>query len=113
MFSWGEPLSQNDMEQDARTRFERLARTGDGGCSRSVVALLQAEGRAAKALDGALATSSLTGPKFNVLFALASKGGRLAQCDIAAELITSPQNVTALVDRLERDGLVRRVRGDR
>jgi DNA-binding MarR family transcriptional regulator len=98
-----------------RERFDSLLRMSkpDAHCSTPVIALLRADGRVTRALDEALAPAGLTGPKFNVLMLLASSGGRLALCGIAERLLKSPPNVTALIDRLERDGMVLRVRSEK
>lgn len=57
---------------------------------------------------------ALTPPQFGVLEALAHLGP-LKMCEIAAKLLMSGANVTGVVDRLEKKGLVRRVmaEGDR
>jgi MarR family 2-MHQ and catechol resistance regulon transcriptional repressor len=85
----------------------------DADMSRPVIALLRADGRVGTAFEHALGASGLTEPQFNVLIELASNDGRLPQCELARRLLRSPANVTALIDRMERDGLVRRVRGER
>jgi len=43
---------------------------------------------------------------------LAANHGRLPLAGLAQHLLKSPANVTALVDRMERDGFVRRARGE-
>jgi DNA-binding MarR family transcriptional regulator len=60
-------------------------------------------------LEEALATVSLSGPKFAALSALVGAGEPLSMCDLAGKLTCVRSNVTQLVDRLEADGLVRRV----
>lgn len=50
----------------------------------------------------------LTPPQFGVLEALAHLGP-LKMCDIGTKLLMSGANVTGVVDRLEKKGLVRRV----
>jgi MarR family 2-MHQ and catechol resistance regulon transcriptional repressor len=96
-------------------RFRALMRSSgqDLSASRSVIALLRADGRVGRAFEHALAASGVTESQFNVLMELAANGGRLPQCDLARGLLKSPANVTALIDRMERDGMVRRVRGER
>jgi DNA-binding MarR family transcriptional regulator len=100
---------------EAGDRFAALMR--DAGrareASRPVLALLRADGRVGRAFERALARSGVTETRFNVLMELASNDGRLPNCDLASGLLRSPANVSALVDRMERDGLVRRVRGER
>jgi DNA-binding MarR family transcriptional regulator len=56
-----------------------------------------------------LATVNLSGPKFAALSALVGAGEPLSMCDLAGKLSCVRSNVTQLVDRLETDGLVRRV----
>jgi MarR family 2-MHQ and catechol resistance regulon transcriptional repressor len=85
----------------------------DMDMSRPVISLLRADGRVGTAFERALGASGLTEPQFNVLMELASNDGRLPQCELARRLLRSPANVTALIDRMERDGLVRRTRGER
>jgi biotin operon repressor len=73
--------------------------------------------RAARAIedrfDAALAKANLSGPKFGALTALAKAGEPLSLGDLAAKLTCVRSNITQLVDRLEADGLVRRVAGAR
>ena len=79
--------------------------------SRCILELARAEDRMERALGAALAPQGLTVQKFNVLMELAaSPEGRLSLSDVGRRLIRSPANVTTLVDRLEADGYVRRVR---
>jgi DNA-binding MarR family transcriptional regulator len=90
-----------------------LGRSGqDMAFSRPVIALLRADGRVGRVFEHALAASGLTEPQFNVLMELAANGGGLPHCTLAQGLLKSAANVTSLVDRLQRDGLVRRVRGE-
>jgi DNA-binding MarR family transcriptional regulator len=82
--------------------------------SRPIVALLRADGRVSRALEEALAPFALTLPKFNVLMEIASSShGRLPIHEICRRLLKSPPNVSALVDRMEREKLVRRARDQR
>jgi DNA-binding MarR family transcriptional regulator len=59
------------------------------------------------------AEHGITGGQYNVLRILrgAYPGGH-SRCDIASRLIERAPDVTRLVDRLERQGLVERVRSD-
>jgi MarR family transcriptional regulator, 2-MHQ and catechol-resistance regulon repressor len=98
---------------DARFRALMQGSGQDVGMSRPVIALLRADGRVGRAFERALAASGVTESQFNVLMELAATGGRLPHCQLAQGLLKSPANVTALIDRMERDGLVRRVRGER
>jgi DNA-binding MarR family transcriptional regulator len=86
------------------------ASTGDVEASRCILALARAEDRMDRVLEAALAPVGLTPQKFNVLMELAaSPDGRLSLSEVGRRLIRSAANVTTLVDRLEADGLVRRV----
>jgi DNA-binding MarR family transcriptional regulator len=60
-------------------------------------------------LEEALATVNLSGAKFAALSALVGAGESLGMCDLAGALTCVRSNVTQLIDRLESDGLVRRV----
>ena len=100
-------------ERDSRARFESLMRASgrDPAVSRPIVALLRADGWVSRALEEALAPASLTLPKFNVLMELGSSpGGRLPLYEIVRRVVKSAPNISALVDRLETDGLVCRSR---
>ncbi|HJP65210.1 MAG TPA: MarR family transcriptional regulator [Actinomycetota bacterium] len=99
-------------------RFEKLMRESarDLDASRAVVALARADGVITRRMDEALAGTGVSGPKFNVLMELAAAPeGRLPLSEVARRLLKSPPNMTTLIDRLEADGWVRRVRppGDR
>jgi DNA-binding MarR family transcriptional regulator len=85
----------------------------DVDMSRPVLALVRADERVGRAFDAALDGTGVTAVQFNVLMELAAGEGRMAMCDVAGRLLRSPANISALIDRMERDGLVRRVRGER
>src|SRR5258708_37936029 len=59
--------------------------------------------------DDALATVGLTASKWFTLKRLVEAGGSLSLGDAAQQLACARSNVTQLIDRLERDGLVHRV----
>jgi DNA-binding MarR family transcriptional regulator len=85
----------------------------DRSASRAVLAIVRAEARLSGELEKAVSGAGLSGPQFNVLMEVAAAaGGRLALHVICDRLLKSPPNVTALVDRLERDGLLRRERSE-
>lgn len=69
--------------------------------------------RAARAVEDrweeALAGVGLSGPKFGALTVLTQAGEPLSLGELAARLTCVRSNITQLVDRLEADGLVRRV----
>jgi MarR family transcriptional regulator, 2-MHQ and catechol-resistance regulon repressor len=75
----------------------------------SYVKLLRA-GRAVLGLvEPRLAASGLTVTQFGVLEAILHKGP-LSQRELSQKVLTSPGNMTDLVDKLEARGLVRRTR---
>jgi DNA-binding MarR family transcriptional regulator len=83
----------------------------DHSASRVVLAIVRAEARLTADLEKAVSRAGLSGPQFNVLMEVgAAPRSRLALHEICDRLLKSPPNVTALVDRLERDGLLRRER---
>ncbi len=67
---------------------------------------------AAQSIEGhfekALATVSLSGPKFAALSVLVAQDQPLSLSELAEKLTCVRSNVTQLVDRLEADGLVKR-----
>lgn len=60
-------------------------------------------------LDEALERAQLSMPKYSVLNELVSSGEALSLGELASRLSCVRSNMTQLVDRLEADGLVRRV----
>jgi DNA-binding MarR family transcriptional regulator len=60
-------------------------------------------------LEAALATAGLTGSRYQVLQELAAAGEPLPLGELAARASCVRSNMTQLVDRMEKDGLVRRV----
>jgi DNA-binding MarR family transcriptional regulator len=60
-------------------------------------------------LEAALGDAGLSGAKFSVLSELVRSGAPLALSELASRLACVRSNMTQLVDRLEADGLVRRV----
>jgi DNA-binding MarR family transcriptional regulator len=60
-------------------------------------------------LEAALDEAGLSGAKFSVLSELVRSGEALPLSELAARLSCVRSNMTQLVDRLESDGLVRRV----
>jgi DNA-binding MarR family transcriptional regulator len=72
-------------------------------------ALLEAAGTLAERLEAALGTVGLSMAKYGVLAQLAESEDALALSELAAMQSCVRSNITQLVDRLEREGLVRRV----
>jgi DNA-binding MarR family transcriptional regulator len=60
-------------------------------------------------MEDALAGVGLSSAKYSVLAKLAQAGEPLALSDLAAQVSCVRSNMTQLVDRLEAEGLVRRV----
>jgi DNA-binding MarR family transcriptional regulator len=76
---------------------------------RVMALLLQAARAVERRLDEALVAVDLSTPKYSALKHLALAGEPLALSELAARQICVRSNITQLVDRLEADGLVRRV----
>jgi len=75
-----------------------------------IMALLMRAARATeRRLDEALEAVELSTPKYSALKHLALAEEPLALSELAARQICVRSNITQLVDRLEADGLVRRV----
>ena len=74
-----------------------------------VYALLEAASALRSRLEDALQGVGLSIAKFELLHHLAGSDDALALCDLASGRKCAPSNITQLVDRLEADGLVRRV----
>ncbi len=71
--------------------------------------LLQAAHALEARLEAALEGVGLSTPKFSVLSELVAADTPLALSELAARLSCVRSNMTQLVDRLESDGLVRRI----
>ncbi len=71
--------------------------------------LLEVANSVSEKLEGGLAELGLSMAKQSALTALADAGEPLTLSDLAARLSCVRSNITQLVDRLEADGLVRRV----
>lgn len=71
--------------------------------------LFRASRAVERRLDEALEAVDLSVPKYSALKHLALAGEPLALSELAARQICVRSNITQLVDRLEADGLVRRV----
>ena len=75
----------------------------------SIWAVLHAAHTLEDRVEEALSKAGLSTPKYSVLNALVETGEALSLSDLAARLSCVRSNMTQLVDRLEADGLVRRV----
>jgi DNA-binding MarR family transcriptional regulator len=71
--------------------------------------LLEAAHALEARLEQALASVGLSSAKYTVLAKLATAGEPLALSELAAQVCCVRSNMTQLVDRLEAEGLVRRV----
>jgi DNA-binding MarR family transcriptional regulator len=60
-------------------------------------------------LEEALAAVNLSGPKFAALAKMAAEDGPISLSSLASKLTCVRSNITQLVDRLEKDGLVKRI----
>ena len=72
-------------------------------------ALIHAAHLIEERLEQALAEVGLSGAKFAALSALVGASKPTSLCDLAGQLSCVRSNITQLVDRLEADGMVRRV----
>ncbi len=77
--------------------------------STALFAVLQAAHALEDTLEAALGRAGLSMAKFSVLTELVNAGEPLALGELAARVSCVRSNMTQLVDRLETDGLVRRV----
>ena len=73
------------------------------------VKLLRASRAVLARVEPRLAAAGLTTTQFGVLEAILHKGP-LSQRDLSQKVLTSPGNMTDLIDKLETRGLVRRIR---
>ncbi len=87
-----------------RTRSSSPARA-----DQVIVTLVQAAHAVEKRLEEALEEVGLSLAKFGALTHLAQAGEPLSLSECAARMTCVRSNITQLVDRLEADGLVRRV----
>lgn len=75
----------------------------------SIWAVLHAAHTLEDRVEEALAKAGLSTPKYSVLNALVETGEALSLSELATRLSCVRSNMTQLVDRLEADGLVKRV----
>jgi DNA-binding MarR family transcriptional regulator len=76
---------------------------------KSIFVLLHAAHALEAKVEEALDRAGLSSPKYAVLSALVASAAPLSLSELATELSCVRSNMTQLVDRLEADGLVRRV----
>ena len=75
----------------------------------TIFAVLHAAHALEAKVEDALAKVGLSMPKYSVLTALVASGTPVSLSELASKLSCVRSNMTQLVDRLEADGLVRRV----
>ncbi len=88
--------------QDSSTRPQSSS-------DQTIFSLLHAAHALEDKLEASLAKVGLSMPKYSVLNELVSAGNALSLSDLANRLSCVRSNMTQLVDRLEADGLVKRV----
>lgn len=93
------------MNESDNTKTSATAEVED----RSIFSLLHAAHALEAKVEEALERAGLSSPKYSVLSALVASKQPLSLSELAAELSCVRSNMTQLVDRLESDGLVRRV----
>src|SRR5579864_5151184 len=72
-------------------------------------AMIHAAQRVEERLEAALADVGLSCAKFGALNVLVDQGKPISLSELAAKLTCVRSNITQLVDRLEADGLVKRI----
>lgn len=84
----------------------------DSAAQEAVVSLLVAAGHAEQQLGEVLQPHGITHEQYNVLRILRGAGpAGLSRADVAERLVNRAPDVTRLLDRLERRGLIERIRG--
>ena len=87
----------------------KAAKPSTGAIDEVMFALMQAAGAVERRLEEALAQVDLSMPKFRALTYLVRAGDPVSLGECAANMTCVRSNITQLVDRLEAEGLVRRV----
>jgi DNA-binding MarR family transcriptional regulator len=87
----------------------RRGKAGAGPGQELMSSLLHTAHLVEKRYEEALATVELSGPKFAALTYLVEAGVPLSLSECAEKMTCVRSNITQLMDRLEADGLVRRV----
>jgi DNA-binding MarR family transcriptional regulator len=93
------------MNDSYNTQLDAATKVED----QSIFSLLHAAHALEAKVEDALERAELSSPKYAVLSALVGSTKPLSLSELAAELSCVRSNMTQLVDRLESDGLVRRV----
>src|SRR4051794_38292484 len=96
-----------------RMYYSAMNNSGDSAigltADTTIFSLLEAAHALEARVEAALDKAELSSPKFSVLNALVSAGEPLSLSELASRLSCVRSNMTQLVDRLESEGLVRRV----
>jgi DNA-binding MarR family transcriptional regulator len=100
-------LYSTDMKQPAAQPAAAPDRTGEAGPL--LFALMHAAQHLEDRLESGLASAGLSLAKYGVLAELVKAGEPLSLSELATRLSCVRSNMTQLIDRLEGDGLVRRV----
>src|SRR5215468_3269678 len=99
----------NSCMNKVRRRARSRSRAADQVPCRVMFSLLQAGQAVERKLEEALEEVGLSGAKFGVLTHLVHAGDPLSLSECAARMTCVRSNITQLMDRLEAEGLVRRV----
>ena len=83
--------------------------TGSAVADTTIFSVIHAAHALEEKLESALEKAQLSMPKYSVLNELVASGEALSLGELASRLSCVRSNMTQLVDRLEADGLVRRV----
>lgn len=94
---------------DQQNGHDSGASRGNDAAGEVMYTLIHAAHAVEKRLDEALEQVQLSGPKFGALSVLVQAGEPMSLSELATRLTCVRSNITQLVDRLEADGLVRRV----
>jgi DNA-binding MarR family transcriptional regulator len=98
----------NDL-QDAVGPAPAAALAGPADNDRILLSLIAAAHTIEEKLEAQLATAGLSAAKLRILTHLAAAGKALAISELAASQRCVRSNITQIIDRLETEGLVRRV----
>jgi DNA-binding MarR family transcriptional regulator len=98
-----------DPLREARRQWEAHG-LGEPAAMEAATSIVRAQQLVVGAVDAALRPLGLTFARYEALVLLAfSRRGSLPLGKIGERLMVHPTSITSIVDRLERDGLVRRV----
>ncbi len=100
-------LYSTHMKQSSAQTTPASDRTGEAGPL--LFALMHAAAQVEDQLEAGLASAGLSLAKYGVLAELVKAGEPLSLSELATRLSCVRSNMTQLIDRLEADGLVRRV----